>query len=29
VPSVYLGKILFKTDSGYNKLGYFALRMPR
>jgi hypothetical protein len=29
VPSVYLGKILFKTDSGYNKIGYFALRMPR
>ena len=28
VPSVYLGKILFKTDSGYNKIGYFALRMP-
>ena len=29
VPSVYLGKILFKTESGYNKIGYFALRMPR
>jgi hypothetical protein len=29
VPSVYLGKILFRTDSGYNKIGYFALRMPR
>lgn len=29
VPSVYLGKILFKTDSGYNKIGYFALRIPR
>jgi hypothetical protein len=29
VPTVYLGKILFKTDSGYNKLGYFALRIPR
>ncbi|MFM9034840.1 MAG: hypothetical protein ACKOQ4_11240 [Mycobacterium sp.] len=29
VPGVYLGKILFKTDSGYNKIGYFALRTPR
>ena len=29
VPGVYLGKILFKTDSGYNKIGYFALRLPR
>ena len=29
VPSVYLGKILFKTDSGYTKIGYFALRIPR
>ena len=29
VPGVYLGKILFKTDSGYTKLGYFALRTPR
>jgi hypothetical protein len=29
VPTVYLGKILFKTDSGYNKIGYFALRIPR
>ena len=29
VPGVYLGKILFRTDSGYNKIGYFALRMPR
>lgn len=29
VPSVYLGKILFKTDSGYSKIGYFALRIPR
>jgi hypothetical protein len=29
VPSVYLGKILFKTDSGYNKIGYFALRIPQ
>jgi len=29
VPGVYLGKILFKTDSGYSKIGYFALRTPR
>lgn len=29
VPSVYLGKILYNTGSGYYKLGYFALRMPR
>ena len=29
VPGVYLGKILFRTDSGYTKLGYFALRTPR
>lgn len=29
VPTVYLGKILFKTDSGYSKIGYFALRIPR
>lgn len=29
VRSVYLGKILFKTDSGYTKIGYFALRIPR
>ena len=29
VPGVFLGKILFKTDSGYTKIGYFALRTPR
>ena len=29
VPGVFLGKILFSTDSGYTKLGYFALRTPR
>lgn len=29
VSGVYLGKILFKTDSGYSKIGYFALRIPR
>ena len=29
VPGVYLGKILFRTDSGYTKIGYFALRLPR
>lgn len=29
VSGVYLGKILFKTDSGYTKIGYFALRIPR
>ncbi len=29
VPGVYLGKILFSTSSGYNKIGYFALRTPR
>ena len=29
VPGVFLGKILFKTDSGFSKIGYFALRTPR
>jgi hypothetical protein len=29
VPGVYLGKILYNTGSGYFKLGYFALRIPR
>jgi hypothetical protein len=29
VPGVYLGKILYNTGSGYYKLGYFALRIPR
>ncbi|MCB1265360.1 MAG: hypothetical protein KDB56_12410 [Mycobacterium sp.] len=29
VPGVFLGKILYNTGSGYYKLGYFALRIPR
>ncbi len=29
VPGVYLGKILYNTGSGFYKLGYFALRIPR
>ena len=29
VPGVYLGKILYTTGTGYFKLGYFALRIPR
>lgn len=29
VPGVYLGKILYNTGTGYFKLGYFALRIPR
>ena len=29
VSGVYLGKILYNTGSGYYKLGYFALRIPR
>ncbi|MCW1959035.1 MAG: hypothetical protein KIH64_010925 [Mycobacterium sp.] len=29
VPGVYLGKILYNTGSGYYRLGYFALRIPR
>ncbi|MCB0925678.1 MAG: hypothetical protein KDB50_14235 [Mycobacterium sp.] len=29
VQGVYLGKILYNTGSGFYKLGYFALRIPR
>ena len=28
VPGTHLGRILFKTKSGYNNIGYFALKTP-
>jgi hypothetical protein len=28
VPGTHLGRILYKTKSGYDNIGYFALKTP-